>query len=110
MNHNSELPGVTELQAGGGIFACRYYTELCKVTGHRPAIAVLATVVSRPAADRAVLDAGLKSLSEFRATPALPDHPDCRIAGLSAEHATVELGPEGKDTTNRRQGIRHSRL
>jgi D-serine deaminase-like pyridoxal phosphate-dependent protein len=94
----SEIPGVTELQAGGGIFACRYYTELCQVTGHRPAIAVLATVVSRPAPDRAVLDAGLKSLSEFRAPAALADHPDCRIAGLSAEHATVELGPEGERT------------
>jgi D-serine deaminase-like pyridoxal phosphate-dependent protein len=94
----SEIGGVTELQAGGGIFACRYYTELCKVTGHRPAITVLATVVSRPTPDRAILDVGLKSLSEFRASAALPDHPDCRIAGLSAEHATVAVGPEGSKT------------
>jgi D-serine deaminase-like pyridoxal phosphate-dependent protein len=88
----SELPGVTELQAGGGVFACRYYTELCKVEGHRPAIAVLATVVGRPAPDLAVLDVGHKAVSEFRAAPVLRDHPDCRIVGLSAEHAKVEVG------------------
>src|SRR5262249_17939657 len=44
----SQLPGVTELQAGGGIFACRYYTEFCRVEGHQPAITVRATVVSTP--------------------------------------------------------------
>jgi D-serine deaminase-like pyridoxal phosphate-dependent protein len=90
----SGLPGVTELQAGGGVFACRYYTELCKVEGHQPAIAVLATVVARPAPDLAVLDIGHKAVSEFRATPVLRDHPDCRIIGLSAEHAKVEVGPD----------------
>ena len=87
------LPGVTELQAGGGIFACRYYTELCRVAGHRPAIAVLATVVGRPAPDLAVLDVGHKAVSEFRAAPVLRDHPDCRVLGLSAEHTRVEVGP-----------------
>ena len=92
----ADIPGVTELQAGGGIFACRYYTELCKVQGHRPAIGVLATVVGRPASDRAILDIGQKSCSEYRTPPVLPDHPGCRVLGLSAEHATVEVGP-GED-------------
>ena len=85
------LPGVTELQAGGGIFACRYYTELCRLTGHRPAIAVLATVVGRPAPDLAILDVGHKAVSEFRADPVLRDHPECRVLGLSAEHTRVEI-------------------
>jgi D-serine deaminase-like pyridoxal phosphate-dependent protein len=87
----ADLPDVTELQAGGGVFACQYYTKLCKVEGHRPALTVRATVVSRPASDRAVLDIGLKSVSEHRTPPILPDYPDCRIIGLSAEHATVEV-------------------
>jgi D-serine deaminase-like pyridoxal phosphate-dependent protein len=89
----SELSGVTELQCGGGVFACRYYTELCKIEGHRPALTVLATVVGHPAPDRAVLDAGLKSMSEHRTPPILPNYPDCRIISLSAEHATVQLDP-----------------
>jgi D-serine deaminase-like pyridoxal phosphate-dependent protein len=85
----SELPGVTELQCGGGVFACQYYTRLCQVEGHRAALFVLATVVGRPAPDRAILDAGLKAMSEHRTPPVLPDHPDCRVQSLSAEHATV---------------------
>ena len=89
----ADIAGVTELQAGGGVFACRYYTELCKVRGHRPAIGVLATVVGRPTPDRAILDIGQKSISEYRTPPVLPDHPGCRMLGLSAEHATVEVGP-----------------
>ena len=44
----ADISGITEIQAGGGIFACQYYTQACHVTGHRPAISVLATVVSRP--------------------------------------------------------------
>jgi D-serine deaminase-like pyridoxal phosphate-dependent protein len=89
----SHLKGVTELQAGGGVFACRYYTQLCKIQGHRPAISVLATVVSRPAPDRAVLDIGLKSVSEHRTPPVLADYPSCRVLGISAEHTTVEIAP-----------------
>ena len=89
----ADIPGLTELQAGGGVFACRYDTELCKVRGHRPAIGVLATVVGRPTPDRAILDIGQKSTSEYRTPPELPDHPGCRVPGLSAEHATVETGP-----------------
>ncbi len=91
--YTADFRGVTELQAGGGIFACRYYTEACGVEGHRAAISVLATVVSRPAADRAILDIGLKSISPHKAVPVLRDHPDCTVAGLSAEHAVITLAP-----------------
>lgn len=84
------LPGVTELQAGGGIFACMYYTDLCRVEGHRPAISVLATVVSRPQHGRAILDAGRKSVSDYRVMPTLPGCPGARVVGLSAEHMTID--------------------
>jgi D-serine deaminase-like pyridoxal phosphate-dependent protein len=87
----ADFPGVTEIQAGGGVFACRYYTEVCQVSGHRPAISVLATVVGRPCPDRAVLDIGQKAISAHLTPPVLPDLSGCRILGLSAEHATVEV-------------------
>jgi D-serine deaminase-like pyridoxal phosphate-dependent protein len=99
-----DIPGVTELQAGGGIFACNYYTKVCHVEGHVPAISVLATVVSRPAADRAILDIGRKSISDYRTPPTLPDFPGCSVIGLSAEHASVELAPG----TNLKIGVRVS--
>jgi D-serine deaminase-like pyridoxal phosphate-dependent protein len=92
--YTADFPGVTELQAGGGIFACQYYTQVCHVEGHRPAISVLATVVSRPAPDRAILDVGQKSVSQHKTPPVLRDYPDCPITGLSAEHAVVSLAPK----------------
>ena len=44
--HTADIPGITEIQAGGGIFACRYYTQMCQVEGHQPALSVLATVLA----------------------------------------------------------------
>ncbi|MGE3821963.1 MAG: alanine racemase [Isosphaeraceae bacterium] len=88
---SSTIPGLTEIQAGGGVFACRYYTELCKVQGHEPAIALLATVVSRPEGNRAILDIGQKSVSGYRTPPVLRDYPGCEVVSLSAEHAKVSL-------------------
>lgn len=94
--YTADIGGITEIQAGGGIFACQYYTQVCGVEGHEPAISLLATVVSRPAPDRAVLDIGHKSVSQHRTPPILRDHTNCPILGLSAEHAVVELAP-GED-------------
>jgi D-serine deaminase-like pyridoxal phosphate-dependent protein len=91
--YTAGIPGVTEIQAGGGIFACQYYTKVCQVHGHIPAISLLATVVSRPAPDRAILDIGQKSVSQYRTPPVLPDYPNCQITGLSAEHATLTISP-----------------
>jgi D-serine deaminase-like pyridoxal phosphate-dependent protein len=92
--YTADIAGITEVQAGGGIFACQYYTQACHVAGHHPAVSVLATVVSRPAPDRAILDVGHKSVSQHKASPVLRNYPECRVSGLSAEHATVTLGPE----------------
>ncbi len=83
---------VTELQAGGGIFACPYYVELCRVSGHQTAISVLSTVVSRPEPTICILDAGLKALSNLRSSPVLPKFPKSRNLSISAEHSTFE-GP-----------------
>lgn len=90
----ADLPGPTELQAGGGIFACRYYTERCGVQGHRPALTVQARVVSCPEPGRAILDAGKKTLSDHLILPSLPGFPDCEVVNLVAEHLTV-TGPPG---------------
>jgi D-serine deaminase-like pyridoxal phosphate-dependent protein len=90
----ADLPGPTELQAGGGIFACRYYTEVCNVMGHRPSLSLYATVISRPYPDRAILDAGFKAMSDYRTPPVVVGEPTARVLGLSAEHATLEVEPE----------------
>jgi D-serine deaminase-like pyridoxal phosphate-dependent protein len=94
--YTADIPGITEIQAGGGIFACQYYTQVCRVTGHLPSLTLLATAVSRPSHDRAILDIGHKSVSQHRTLPVLRDYPKCQVVGLSAEHAIVEVEPGTK--------------
>jgi D-serine deaminase-like pyridoxal phosphate-dependent protein len=99
----AECAGVTEIQAGGGIFGDPFYTEACSVAGLTPALALLASVVSRPKLERAVLDCGRKSLSP----EVHPSHvisrieglplPDAEITMYSAEHLTLELGPRSQE-------------
>jgi D-serine deaminase-like pyridoxal phosphate-dependent protein len=92
--YTADIPGITEIQAGGGIFACQYYTKICQIVGHRPAITVLATVVSRPSPQRAILDIGHKSISQHQTPTVLRDYPNCQVVRLSAEHAVVAVQPE----------------
>src|SRR6266851_1660241 len=53
----ARLPGVTEIQAGGGILADVVYREVMGVD-HEPAATILATVTSRPTPTRIICDAG----------------------------------------------------
>ena len=71
------------------------------------ALSVAATVVSRPTPDRAILDAGSKTLSSdllgLTGYGLLRDYPDAIITGLSEEHGHVDLSacarkPEVGDT------------
>lgn len=56
---------------------------------------VLATVVSRPTADRAVVDAGSKALTSdllgFSDFGSVVGYPDAVITGLSEEHGVIDL-------------------
>ncbi|MCA9053835.1 MAG: alanine racemase, partial [Planctomycetaceae bacterium] len=99
---SANCDGPTEVQAGGGIFADPFYTDTCQVTGLSPSLTLLSTVVSRPKLERAVLDCGRKSLSADHYPPVIvglaegPPLPDATIALHSAEHLTLELGPQSR--------------
>jgi D-serine deaminase-like pyridoxal phosphate-dependent protein len=100
---SSDCPGLTELQAGGGIFADPMYTEMCGVKGLEHAVTLLATVTSRPRLERGVTDSGRKSLNQdilppivWRTVEGRP-LPDAEVTGLSAEHGIMKLGPESQD-------------
>jgi len=80
-----ELPGVTEIQPGTYIFS-RYREP----TFNR-ALTVLATVISYPADNYVVIDAGSKALSQDFGMPVIKDLPEARLVGLSEEHGKVEL-------------------
>jgi D-serine deaminase-like pyridoxal phosphate-dependent protein len=92
----SQCPAVTELQAGGGVFGDPMYANLCGLEGVEPALTVLATVISRPSLERAVLDAGRKTTNPDIHPPIVKDFPDAVIQSLSAEHCTLQLGPESQ--------------
>lgn len=92
-----ECPGITELQAGGGIFADPFYQQGCHVEGLENALTVLATVVSRPTLDRAVLDSGRKTLNPDVQLPIVKIWPDAQVKRLSAEHCELTLGPQSQD-------------
>ncbi len=91
--------GITEMRPGTYVFndnsAFRYGT----IGVDRCAARFVATIVSRPAPDRCVLDTGSKSLAmdPSRAHPGhgyIVGHPDVRIVKLSEEHAVCSLPDE----------------
>jgi D-serine deaminase-like pyridoxal phosphate-dependent protein len=103
LRFSADEHGLTELRPGNYVFFDRTQVALGAAAITDGALTVLATVVSKPAADRIVLDCGSKTLSSdqargFTATPGygavLTD--DCSavnealvIERLSEEHATV---------------------
>ncbi len=93
-----EIEGVTEVRVGTYIYQDRATVGAGAAALEDCALEVLATVVSRPTQDRAIIDAGSKSLSsdlvaaEFGAGYGLLlDYPDAVIERLSEEHGMVDL-------------------
>ena len=93
----SDCEGVTELQAGGGIFACPHYRTECHLQDLDYSLSVLATVVSRPSKERAILDAGRKSHHPDFHLPVVKGHPDAHAVRVSAEHCELELKGESQN-------------
>lgn len=93
----SDCPAVTELQCGGGIFADPMYQYQMGVTGLDFAMTVLATVVSRPTLERAILDSGRKTLNPDHQAPVVKGHSDAEPVRFSAEHCELKLGPESQN-------------
>lgn len=86
----AQQPGVTEIQAGGGIFSDNHYRQHYHVD-FPAALTILTTVASRPTSTRVILDAGKKSMSSDAAMPSPIGLGPIRSMRLSAEHTTIEL-------------------
>lgn len=82
--------GITEIQAGGGVFMDAMYRRTCHVEPLAPALTVLTTVTSR-AADRVVVDAGFKTLSSGHQPPEVLGRDDLHLRYLSAEHGVFDI-------------------
>jgi D-serine deaminase-like pyridoxal phosphate-dependent protein len=99
--------GLTEFRAGNYVYFDRTQVGLGAATLDDCALTVLATVVSKPVAERIILDSGAKTLAAdgARGFAPLPGHgtvlrdirrpgdadPDLIVERLSEEHATVRV-------------------
>jgi D-serine deaminase-like pyridoxal phosphate-dependent protein len=91
------IPGVTEIQAGGGIFYDVHYHEHYKVPDHEFAMFMMSTVTSRPSPTRIVTDSGEKTMSRSQAMPRPLNVGKVARVGLSAEHASIHLEEPNTD-------------
>ncbi|MBM3546311.1 MAG: DSD1 family PLP-dependent enzyme [Alphaproteobacteria bacterium] len=82
--------GITEVQAGGGIFGDVLYRKSFGVD-HPYAMTVLATVTSRPEPTRIICDAGKKTMTGDAAMPEPIGLGALAGMALSAEHTIVNL-------------------
>lgn len=90
--------GVTECRPGTYVYNDRSQIALGSCRPEDCAMTVVATVVSVPAADRAVVDAGSKTLSTDPMRPSPDGHGlvvgrQTRIARVSEEHGVLSVAP-----------------
>ena len=85
----AHLPGVTEIQAGGAVFGDVASQKWGVET--KPALFVRATVSSRPAPDRIIIDAGFKTLPKWHRAPEPVGLPTVHTLDTSAEQGTLTL-------------------
>ncbi|MFK7820528.1 MAG: DSD1 family PLP-dependent enzyme [Planctomycetaceae bacterium] len=93
----SDCEGVTELQAGGGIFGDPFYSNQCGVVGLKPALSVLTTIVSRPTLGRAVVDAGRKAIAADPEMPTIQGYSESMVTQLSAAHGKLDVVGDARD-------------
>ena len=89
--YSAQVEGITEIQAGGGCFMDRWYAKSCGVNWLEPALFVAATVVSRPAPDRVIVDAGFKAMSIHDGAPAPVEPAAGTVTALFAEHGVLQV-------------------
>ncbi|ODT70600.1 MAG: alanine racemase [Pelagibacterium sp. SCN 63-23] len=94
--HMQDAGGIaTEYRPGTYIYMDRSQVAAGAATFDDCALTVLATVVSRPTENRAIVDAGSKALTSdllgLVGHGYVLEYPDAKIVGLSEEHGTIDL-------------------
>jgi D-serine deaminase-like pyridoxal phosphate-dependent protein len=90
IKYTMHQPGVTEIQAGGGMLSDMRYTTSMRAD-LPPALSILASVTSRPTPTRIICDAGRKTMSADGIDPKPLGLGAVTKLSFSAEHATIEL-------------------
>jgi D-serine deaminase-like pyridoxal phosphate-dependent protein len=86
---------INEYRAGTYAYGDRKIVSYGAMTYEQCALSVVATVVSRPTAERGILDAGSKALTSdllgLEGHGYMVEYPEARIYGLSEEHGHVDF-------------------
>jgi D-serine deaminase-like pyridoxal phosphate-dependent protein len=89
------VPGVTEHRAGTYVFNDRATVAAGGATWEDCAMRIRTTIVSRPTVERAIIDAGSKTLSSdllgLRGHGHIVEYPEAVITRLNEEHGIVDL-------------------
>jgi len=102
----ASIAGITEMRPGNYAFYDAMQVGLDVVPPERCALRVLVTVVSHTARERAVMDAGSKTLTSDTGVHGMTGSAghgivigkeDIQIVGLSEEHGWLKLDPRGSD-------------
>jgi len=96
--------GLTEIRAGTYAINDRNQVDIGSCTMAQVAASVLATVVARPTAERAIIDAGTKGLDQqVGSTSAgygwLPDVPGALVRKINDEHGFVDVTEARREIT-----------
>lgn len=90
-----EHPEVTEHRAGTYVYGDRHTLASGATPPETIAFSVITTVVSRPTADRGILDGGSKTfssdLSGMEGHGLILEYPEARFYGMSEEHGHVDF-------------------
>ena len=88
-------PEVTEHRAGTYVYGDRHMLKTGAMQMEDIAFSVITTVVSRPTADRGILDGGSKTfssdLSGLEGHGLILEYPEARFYGMSEEHGHVDF-------------------
>ncbi len=93
------IDGFDEVQAGSYVFMDTKYSEIGGIGDRfRQALAVLATVISRPLPERAILDIGRKTIGADHGTPRLREYDPAEVTfeGFSEEHTKLRLDGDAR--------------
>ncbi|QQR38192.1 D-TA family PLP-dependent enzyme [Devosia rhizoryzae] len=95
IGHMAEAGPATEYRPGTYIYMDRSQVAAGAATFEDCALTVLATIVSRPTENRAIIDAGSKALTSdllgLVGHGHVVEYPDARVVGLSEEHGTIDV-------------------
>jgi D-serine deaminase-like pyridoxal phosphate-dependent protein len=95
---NAKHPAVTEVQPGMYIFNDHVLVDRGVATWEDCALTVVTTVMSKPAPNRAVVDAGSKAFNfDTGLFPVPLDRDGVRMTHFSEEHGWLELKGKGRD-------------